>query len=225
MKPTQKLKPLAARIHVMYGGEEKFLWTTSLVPYHVQDDAVMAAGAVCGADGRAVGTLQVGGMPVSEWPQKPPPGRPRKDEEHLALLLAWYLLLHRNHGKRGNTDEQLAVQWGLSDGKKVARIRKEQAEKYGIDLSDENPRHLLVSDQTHKESVEAAVLIHTPTWYRQDRSIEVLGQGYAWLDGFEKRVAAGAMRVLVDEVHDDFKFDEISELEGPVIISVIRSPQ
>lgn len=225
MTEASKLKPMSAHLAVLFGGEEKSLWTASLVPFHVQDECVMAAGALLGSDGRSCGTIQIAGMPVTEWPKAAPVGRPRKDEEHLALLLAWCLLLHRNGGKRGNTDDQLALAWGLADGKKVARIRREQADKYGVDLSEEGEGHLMVTDPSAGSPIEAAVIIPNPTWYQRGSGIEVLGVGAAWSDAFQKRVAAGAMQVSVEQVDPTFDLAKVTALGGPIIITVIRSPR
>lgn len=223
---AHKLKPIAGGIISLLSGDETVArWSVPLLqPVHVEDGAVHASGALLGHDGRSVGFVNIGGIPISEWPSNKPVGRPKSDEKHLAVFLAWCLYVHRRAGKRGLADDDAAAKFGYSGPEKIRAIRKSVAIRFGVPLRDEadHPFFINMNNTAPTAARDAVVLIERPTIYRRGLGAEILGMGFAWQDGYGDRVLSGAIRCEIETIEEGFDLVEWSNKGGPVILTSIQ---
>ena len=219
-----KLKKIAGVVSGALPGrgvEER--WNTELVPLHVQDEAVTASGALLDKNGRSVGVVNISGIPIHQWPQTKPQGRPKSTEKHLAVFLAWCLHANRWNEKYGEADREVAELFGYSEPDKVRKIRGPVAVKLGVDISKDGKSLFHVRDDCINEAAcNAAVLLKNPTWYQKGDGLEVLGDGRVWVEGFGERVAAGVVKVEVERLTQPVDLDEMNKRGGPVIFTIIR---
>lgn len=222
----QKLKPIADGIISLLSGNEAIAsWRIPLLqPIHVEDGAVIASGALLGVDGRSVGIVNIGGIPIAEWPSSKPAGRPKSEEKHLAVFLAWCLYVHQRGGKRGLADEDAAEKFGYSGAGKIRAIRKSVAERLGVTLEEgsDHPFFINMNNTSPDAARDAVVLIDRPTTYRQGLGVEILGKGFAWHEGCGERVIGGAIRCEIEVIEAGFDFVGWSKKGGPVILTSIR---
>ena len=223
---TQKLKPIAGGIISLLSGSETVAsWRVPLLqPLHVENGAVLAAGALLDSDSKSVGFLNIGGIPLSDWPSTKPVGRPKSDEKHLAVFLAWCLYVHRRGGKRGLADEDAATQFGYSGAEKIRTIRASIAKRFGVSLNDDvdHPFFIDMHNTSQAGTRDAVVLIERPTIYRQGVGAEILGNGFAWHDECGERVMSGAIRCEIETIEDGFDLEGWINKRGPVILTSIR---
>ena len=227
MSSIGKLKKIAGVVSGTFPGNDvEELWNTELVPLHIQDGAVVASGALLNRDGRSVGVVNISGIPIHQWPQTKPQGRPKSNEKHLAVFLAWCLAANRWNEKYGEADKEVAELFGYSEPGKVRKIRGPVAFNLGIDIS-KNGKALfhLRDDCINEAACNAAVLLKNPTWYQKGDGLEVLGDGRVWIEGFGERVAAGVVKVEAERLTQPVDLDEMNKRRGPVIFTIIRPGQ
>lgn len=219
-----KLKRVAGVVSSTLPGKDvEEFWNTELVPLHVQDGLVTASGALLNQHGRSEGVVNISGIPISQWPQTKPQGRPRREQKHLAVFLAWCLAANRWNEKYGEADREIADLFGYSEPKKIRDIRTSVSKELGIDVTKESKALFHIKDDGIDEPpFSAAVLIKRPTWYQSGEGFDVLGDGTAWAETFGERIAAGVMKVEVERLAPTIDLAGMRKREGPVIFTIIR---
>ena len=219
-----KKNPLAAEISMIGegGAPDVFLGHAD---FKILDaDSGLIAGALRGADGRRVGMVTIDGFPLGELAAAKGPGRPRADEKHMAVLLAWALKCAELGGKMGEADSQTADQFNYSSGDKIRKIRNPLAVKIGLDL-DKDALYIIDDSAASSGPPVCSVLIEKPTIYETPGGgLEILGaKAVAWAEGMGERVSClPATRICTDKAEPGEGFAEWKARGGPKIISIIR---
>lgn len=196
------------------------------VPFHVlhvDGNRAFLAGVLLDHSGKRIGKVEIEGFPAGYLPASKPVGAPRKDEKHLAVLLAWALKSAELGGKMGEADQQIAALFDYSAADKVRKIRNPLAGKLKIDL--EKDLLWIIDDSSPGGGPPAcSVLVQKPTIYeRPGGGFEILGIGDLWAEGCGPRVIGGrAFRIEGDAAIPGEAVAELMAGEGPKIISVIR---
>jgi hypothetical protein len=216
MSSIGKLKKIACVVSSALPGQSgEEHWDTELVPLHIQDGTVTASGALLNQDGRSVGVVNISGIPIHQWPKTKPLGRPKSDEKHLAVFLAWCLAANRWNEKYGEADREIADLFGYSEQKKVRDIRSCVTKKLGIDISKNSKSLFHVRDDCINETAcNAAVLLKKPTWYQKGDGLEVFGDGLVWAESFGERVSAGVVKVEAERMTQPVNLDEMNKQGG-----------
>lgn len=187
-------------------------------------DSGLIAGALRGASGQRVGMVTIDGFPLGKVAQAKGPGRPKADEKHLAVLLAWALKCAELGGKKGEADDQTAALFWYSSGDKIRKIRNPLAAKIGLD--PDNDLLSIIDDSAGGEGPPVcSILIEKPTIYElPGGGLEILGaSAVAWADGMGARVSRlPAMRIVMDKSEPGEGWAEFKARKGPKIISIIR---
>jgi hypothetical protein len=220
----KKPNPLEAAIALVGkpGEPDIAIGKTTFHVLHVEGNRALLAGALLDHSGRRIGKVEIDGFPAGDLPAFKPAGRPKSDEKHMAVFLAWALRCAELGGKMGEADTQTASYFKYSEGKKVRDIRQKLAAKIGLDLTNDA---IHIADSSGTENpLACSVLIENPTIYAtKTGGVEILGFGVGWIDGMGERVISRRVfRVEVEEVDSAFDLAALKEKKGPIIISVIR---
>jgi hypothetical protein len=223
---ASKKNPLAAEISLIgeASAPDQFLGSVDFKILHREGQTGLISGALLNKAGRCIGQVSIDGFPLGALPDTKGPGRPRADEKHLAVLLAWALKCAELGGKMSESDEQTAALFKYSAGEKVRKIRNPLAAKIKLDL--EKDAHSMIDDSTAGEGPPAcSILIENPTVYETpDGGLEILGsKAIAWEPGMGERVASlPAVRIVLGEFEQGDGLAELKARRGPKIISIIR---
>jgi hypothetical protein len=222
---ASKKSPLAAEISQIgqAGAPDHFLGSVDFKILHREGQAGLISGALLSRDGQLIGKVSISGFPLGALPDAKGPGRPRADEKHLAVLLAWALKCAELGGKMGESDEQTAALFKYSAGDKVRKIRNPLAAKIGLDL-DKDALWITDNSNSGEGAPACSVLIEKPTFYQtQSGAVEIVGLADIWADGWGERVAKRrVIKFEIDEISPSLEFEALKERGGPKIISIIR---
>lgn len=223
---VSKKNPLAAEISLIgqAGAPDHFLGSVDFKILHREGQTGLISGALLNKAGRRIGQVSIDGFPLGAVPDTKGPGRPRADEKHLAVLLAWALQCAENKGKAGLSDDQTATLFNYSGGDKIRKIRNPLAAKIKLDL--EKDAHCIIDDSTGGEGPPTcSILIEKPSVYEMpDGGLEILGvKAIAWERGMGARIASlPAVRIALGEFEPGDGLAELKARRGPKIISIIR---
>ena len=197
---------------------------------HRKGNRALIAGAWLNPEGEHVTVVTINGFLLSDGDLKPGPGRPRSDEKHLAVFLAWAMKLGELRGKREEADRQVADSFGYSEGKKVRDLRKHDAlaKKFSALGLDCGSSMLWVEDRSADGPPQCSLLIPKPTIYSTPSGgFEILGKtAVAWEPGMGPRVRVlSGVRLEADRFEQTPGGDSLDEAinnRRPLIISIIR---
>lgn len=218
----KKQNPMEAAISLIGGNGEGEIPIGKTVFHVVHSDEKLAwiHGKILNESGAIIGSVSIDGIPLDHLPSAKA-GRPKEEEKHLAVLLAWALNSARFGGKFTVADEKTAEYFNYSESKKIRDIRNRLAKQYGIDL-DKHTLHI-TDDKSPTREAEASIFITKPTYYLDEFSgLLILGKGFAWHEKLKSNVLQGVMRVEVPVIDSSTDIEGLMSNRGPVIISVIR---
>jgi len=188
----------------------------------LHQDTGLIAGALIGGDGQRIGKVEIDGFPLSSIHQPRKQGRPRSDEKKLAVTLAWALKCSELAGKRTEADNQTALLFDYSEGKKVRDIRTEVAKANGVDFDRDV---LFITDSTINDGmvcsmlVESLVIGESPLGQLEIQARRVT----VWADGFGEKVRrADCLRITAASFVKREGYKHLATGSGPKIISLIR---
>jgi hypothetical protein len=184
----------------------------------------LIAGALRNEAGQRIGKVEIDGLPFEQLAAVRAPGRPRADEKHMAILLAWAWKCGELGGKMGEADEQIAAMFGYSAADKVRHIRNPLAKKLQIDL--EKDRLWIIDDSSPGSGPpNCSVLVQNPAIYeRPGGGSEIIGTGDLWAEGCGPRFIGGLeFRIEHDAAIPGEEVAKLMARKGPKIISIIRS--
>jgi hypothetical protein len=219
IKFVAKKNPLAVEFYSIgaAGKPDQRLARANLKVLHPESGWV--AGPLLNESGQWIAKLEIDGFPQSLLAPETRPGRPRKDEKHLAVLLAWALKCWELGEKRTEADRQIAELFNYSEGGKVRKIRQGLSEEHGINFDQcfvviRDPR--LRRDGLDGPAMSALIL--EPT-YRQTSTggAEIIGAGTVWQSSFGECVSSNKV-IKVDMPEVDGSFDALKERGGPIIL-------